>query len=115
FWRTNVTAPHPRCAAAMQGREQCPLFEPCEPAESCLGNNTCAQGYDGARCMFCARGFYRVSGECVKCSDSPWAVVIVFGLGAIAALAVAYTLNKKNINLALISIGIDYFQVLAMF
>ena len=33
------------CHADRQEREFCPFFLPCEPKSSCLGENTCAEGY----------------------------------------------------------------------
>jgi hypothetical protein len=68
-----------------------------------LGNNKCSPQYTGERCAFCAKGFYRVNGECIKCPDSPWAIVIAFSLGAMFALGGAYFLNKKNVNLAIMN------------
>ena len=34
---------------------------------------------------------------------------------AVAAAAAGYFLNKKSVNIAFLSIGVDYFQVLALF
>jgi hypothetical protein len=88
----------------------------CEPKESCLGNNTCAEGYMSDRCALCLTGkYYRMNGECVKCPNSPYTIAILFGLAGIAACVVGFLLNKKNVSLALIAIGVDYFQILSMF
>jgi hypothetical protein len=119
FWRFNVSdiaQCHPlRVNRVSEGGPGCPIFSACEPAESCLGANRCAIQYRGERCQDCADRFYRANGVCIKCPDSPWAVVIVFVVAAIAALYIASLLNSKNINLALISIGMDWAQVVAMF
>jgi VCBS repeat-containing protein len=116
WWRTDVAAPSDLCHPLRQSRARCPTFLPCEPAESCLGANVCADAYTGERCSECIKGsYYRVNGECIRCPNNPWAVVVIFVLGALVALMVAYTLNRKKVNLALISIGIDYFQIVAMF
>ena len=93
----------------------CPVFVACVPPESCLGANKCDPKYTGARCQDCAARFYRVNGNCIKCPDSPWATVVVFLLIAVFCMTMAYWLNAKNINLALISIGMDWAQVVAMF
>ncbi len=121
WWRFNSTEPvqcHPRRThRALDSTRSpgCPVFVACEPPESCLGANQCAGEYAGDRCAACAKSYYRVSGECIKCPDSPWAVVIIFCVAALAALFGAYTLNAKSVNLSLISIGMDWAQVVAMF
>jgi hypothetical protein len=128
-----------RAQRALPGGPGCPVFVACEPLESCLGANRCAVQYsncpwvyqdannnykcmepvssipDYGRCAYCANRFYRVNGECIKCPDSPWATVVVFLVIALLAMFTAHQLNNKNINLALISIGTDWAQVVAMF
>jgi sugar lactone lactonase YvrE len=128
-----------RAHRALPGGPGCPVFVACEPLESCLGANRCAVQYsncpwvyqdannnykcmepvssipDYGRCAYCANRFYRVNGECIKCPDSPWATVVVFLVIALLAMFTAHQLNNKNINLALISIGTDWAQVVAMF
>jgi hypothetical protein len=128
-----------RAKRALPGGPGCPFFVACEPLESCLGANRCAIQYsdcptnyqdpnnnykckeplnsipDYGRCAYCANRFYRVNGECIKCPDSPWATVVVFLVIALLAMFTAHQLNNKNINLALISIGTDWAQVVAMF
>ena len=99
------------------GRDVCVVA--CSPPEACLGDNYCAYGYRSVapyfRCATCDIGFYKRANECVKCPDSPWALVIGFAMLVMFGGLLAYTLNKMKINLAFISIGIDYFQVLAIF
>jgi len=98
------------------GRDVCVVA--CEPMSACLGDNVCAEGYTSKapmfRCASCARGYFRRSGECIKCPDSPWALVIGFVLLIVAGATVGFILNRKNINVAVISIGIDFFQVLGI-
>lgn len=92
---------------------------PCSPASSCIGENFCAVGYRSAapeyRCSSCAIGYYKRAGLCAECPDSPELLIIAFVLMAICAAVAAYFLNKSNIDVALVQIGIDYFQVLAIF
>jgi hypothetical protein len=99
------------------GRDVCVVA--CSPPEACLGDNVCAYGYRSVapyfRCATCDIGFYKRTNECVKCPDSPWALVIGFTMLVMVGGGLAYWLNKHKINLAFISIGIDYFQVLAIF
>jgi hypothetical protein len=104
-------------ASEYPGRDVC--IVPCDPKDSCIGDNFCAYGYRSTepmfRCSTCDVGFYRRAIDCVKCPDSPWALVIGFVLLVMAGGGLAYVLNKKKINLAFISIGVDYFQVIAIF
>jgi hypothetical protein len=99
------------------GRDVC--IVPCDPPESCIGNNLCAVGYASKpplwKCSNCDTGYYRQATGCVKCPDSPWALVIGFVLLVTAAGFLGYFMNQKNVNIAVISIGIDFFQVLAIF
>ena len=68
------------------------------------------------RCAMCTMGsHYRLSDECEKCPDNPWLTIIAIICLVIAALVGGYVLEQKRFNLAFISIGVDYFQVLAMF
>lgn len=46
--------------------------------------------------------------------DQPWLIVVVFVVVAIAAVSAGFVLNSRQANVALVSIGVDYFQVLAM-
>jgi len=119
FWRSEISNPSELCPEEHRNkiyRPVCPVFSPCEPPGSCLGDNICAEGYEGARCAQCIKGkYYRVNGECIKCPDSPIAVIISFILLAMLALVVSWALTKYNITIALISIGIDYAQVVSIF
>jgi len=99
------------------GRDVC--IVPCDPADSCLGDNHCAYGYTSKppmwRCASCDTGFYKRAGECIKCPDSPAALFIGFILLILVAGGIGFMLNKRQVNIAVISIGVDYFQVLAIF
>ena len=104
------------CPPERANRDFCPVMIPCEPAESCLGNNTCAVGYTGERCSECTVGtHYRLAGECVECPDNPELIVAGFLAAALLMCVGGYALNRKKVNLAFLSIGVDYFQVLAIF
>jgi hypothetical protein len=114
FWRSNVSVSSAE-AGTFCAKERilsrtewgCPILQPCEPPDSCLGDNTCAYGYDGPRCIYCLAGkFYRVNGECIKCPDNLILVYIFLALALAAFGAFAYFLNKRNVSLALIAIGV---------
>jgi hypothetical protein len=92
----------------------CTKWVPCEPADACLGSNTCQQQYSGVRCSDCADRYYKLAGECIQCPDCPACIAIVFLLFGIGCGVAGYILTRKKINLAVLSIGVDYFQVLAI-
>jgi uncharacterized membrane protein AbrB (regulator of aidB expression) len=60
-------------------------------------------------------GFYPTANQCVKCPDSPYALIVGFLMLVLAAAGLGFFLNKKGVNLAFVSIGVDFMQVLAMF
>jgi hypothetical protein len=97
-------------------RDLCIL--PCSPANACLQNNICAQGYISTqptyRCNSCDKGFYRLSNSCIKCPDSPIMLVVGCLLIIITLAAAGYFLNKYKVNLAFVSIAVDYFQVVSI-
>jgi hypothetical protein len=103
--------------AQYPGRDSCVVR--CDPPEACLGANQCAPEYASKapyfRCASCATGFYKRATVCVKCPDSPWALVIGFAILVIVGGGAAYSLNRMRINIAYIAIAIDYFRVLAIF
>jgi hypothetical protein len=121
-------------------RQSCPYVLACQPPESCLGNNTCAEGYvmyyeryynnkcntghitlpDGTcfapRCSLCdPTSHFRLEGECVPCPTVPWLLPVIMLVSAVCGGAFMYLLTKKGVNLAVASVGIDYFQVLSLF
>jgi hypothetical protein len=67
------------------------------------------------RCASCAKGFYRRGPECIKCPDSPYMLIVGVVLLLFCVSGLGYYLQRAKINLSLVSIGIDYFQVLAIF
>ncbi|MCP4870904.1 MAG: hypothetical protein GY898_19545, partial [Proteobacteria bacterium] len=116
WWRFNYTTPHPACHEKRQAREECPAFAPCEPKWACLGANLCSEGYTSERCSQCVQGkYYRINGECEKCPDQPWLIFVLFFLAAAVLSFAAWMLNARQVNIAFVAIGVDYFQVLALF
>lgn len=49
------------------------------------------------------------------CPDNPWILIAVFLILMICGIGFVYFLAKYNINLVLTTLGMDYFQVLALF
>eukprot|EP01138_Halocafeteria_seosinensis_P015194 gb/GECG01015507.1/.p1 GENE.gb/GECG01015507.1/~~gb/GECG01015507.1/.p1 ORF type:complete len:3818 (+),score=398.83 gb/GECG01015507.1/:1-11454(+) len=116
FWRHNVTTPESRCHELRQSRDRCPLFLPCQPSWACAGDNECSEGYTGFRCSDCVAGsHFRINGVCQKCPNHAWLLGVGLILAAMGACIGAYIINSKGIRLGAFTIGIDYFQVLALF
>ncbi len=92
-------------------------FEACAPAEACLGgvDSRCAPGYVEERCSGCDVRYYRLSGACVACPSFTLLFVFIFIAVVAVVVSIAYWLDKKRVNLAALSIGIDFVQVIAMF
>ena len=157
-------------------QDRCPDIVPCSPAESCLGNNTCATGYQwivqrceaarkltapnfcetdrdcdpdakrectlnnpehcsacmkrevngsmvgqcecraATRCTLCTAGtHYKLDGVCEECPDNPGLLLALIIAGGVFAMIGGYVLGQRNFNMAFLSIGVDYLQVLALF
>ena len=92
-----------------------PVFIPCEPRHSCEVGNKCSEGYTGGRCANCASTHHRLNGECITCPTKPWVPVFLTILAALGLLAANTYLTRKGVSLGLLSIGVDYFQILSMF
>jgi hypothetical protein len=113
-------APHPcRLDPDWQTQCACPYFLPCEPKSACLAATAymlgnCSEAYAGQRCSLCAPGHYRVTGKCEVCPKCPVCMYLIFIGAGILGATIAHYLSKKRIECAVFSIGVDYFQVLAM-
>jgi hypothetical protein len=91
----------------------------CYPTSACLGDNICATGYASTswpyRCAQCAEGYYASYGSCFACPAAPALTVVFFILVGVAAIAVGYVLNSRGVSIAYLTIGLDFFQVVALF
>ena len=56
-----------------------------------------------------------MEGKCEKCPENPALVIAGIVVALIVCCVGSYILDKRDFNLAFISIGVDYFQVLALF
>jgi hypothetical protein len=83
--------------------------------QMCYDELCCAESYRGERCALCANDYYRLGGECIICPDNPWLVAVGLILVACGCAVAGWMLQRNEINVGLLSIGIDYFQVVAMF
>ncbi|KAA0148714.1 hypothetical protein FNF29_06496 [Cafeteria roenbergensis] len=82
---------------------------------SAASASQCIGGYRGVRCAACADRFYRLEGRCEPCPELAWLMIPGFILGLLALLGVASFLQKKNVQLAGLSVGVDMMQILSVF
>ncbi|KAA0148295.1 hypothetical protein FNF31_07438 [Cafeteria roenbergensis] len=83
---------------------------------NCSDGDEQIEGYTSERCSQCVQGkYYRINGECEKCPDQPWLIFVLFFLAAAVLSFAAWMLNARQVNIAFVAIGVDYFQVLALF
>ena len=61
------------------------------------------------------KGYYRLNDECQECPDNPGLLIALMACGIIAFCVIGWWLQDKKVNVAFLSIGVDYFQVLAIF
>jgi len=104
--------PNPGAECSIKNPEQCSF---CSKKPGALyGNCTCAAG--ASRCSLCtAMTHYKINGKCERCPDNPELIIAAFVSALFLCAVGGYALNKKQFNLAFITIGWDYFQVLALF
>ena len=84
-------------------------------ARTCRGRGECDFKYAGEKCAKCAAGYYRSVGECILCPDDPWLLLVFMIVTALGVVILAHILERSNVNLGMLDIGINYFQVVAMF
>ena len=79
-------------------------------------SGTCRCSDGASRCSLCSvNTHFKINGKCQKCPDRPELVIAAFLTALLLCGIGGYILNKKEFNLAFITIGWDYFQVLAFF
>ncbi|KAI9139368.1 hypothetical protein BKA69DRAFT_1085893 [Paraphysoderma sedebokerense] len=89
------------------------VFLPCEPASACPGfsNATvCAEGYTGTRCGECSQNFYRLGGDCRKCTNNigvliTLIILLLFGAFALISLVLRYVANGWILGVATICLN----------
>ncbi len=62
----------------------------------CVPPTQCARQYAGDRCAVCSLNHYRMRGECIKCPNNAWMLILFFGLALIILAGVGYFLNKHQ-------------------
>ena len=96
----------PRCSMCTVGNRN-----PIKPS----WNESLVMEEGGFKNPYFTKGYYRLNNKCEQCPDQPGLIVALFFIGIIALCIGGWVLNKKSFNVAFISIGVDYFQVLALF
>jgi hypothetical protein len=94
--------------------EGCPYYVPCEPFEACVGENVCEEKYTGPRCTLCAKGYFKLSGVCTPCPSCHTCLILFLLLALVMGTVACWFLVKKRVNIGVLSIGVDYFQVIAV-
>lgn len=102
------------------------VFVRCTPPEACRGGDLralqngsmgtealCEAAYAGERCSECARQHYRFGGHCRPCPRNTLLFILLCAAALVGALMMAHVLLKLAINLAPLTIAVDYFQVLS--
>uniref|UniRef100_A0A7S1GCG6 IPT/TIG domain-containing protein n=1 Tax=Bicosoecida sp. CB-2014 TaxID=1486930 RepID=A0A7S1GCG6_9STRA len=94
-------------------------FVSCLPASACPGGAgpACAPEYTGEACGRCQTSprHYRLDQECLPCPNLAWLMLVGFFFVLVLLGAGGMYLNKRKVNLAAITIGIDFVQVLSVF
>ncbi|GMI27037.1 hypothetical protein TeGR_g1845, partial [Tetraparma gracilis] len=58
--------------------------------------------------------YFRQYGECAPCPSNPWMIVAILLGGMTFMGSIAYIMKKKRVSLGIVSIAIDYFQILSL-
>lgn len=61
------------------------------------------------------KGYFRLNNECQECPENPGLLIGLMALAVVAFCVAGWYLQDKKVNVAFLSIGVDYFQVLAIF
>ena len=56
----------------------------------------CDEAYTGDRCAICSLRHYRMNGECIKCPDNAWMLIVGLLLAVVVLAGVGYILHKKQ-------------------
>ena len=67
------------------------------------------------RCSHCSKGFFKLDGVCAKCPENPYVILVAILIGFLSIGLAFYVLHTKDVNTAIFSIGVDYFQIVALF
>ena len=111
----------------LSNSEDCAVCDMSGTNSTGTGTCTCSQP---RRCSLCTRpaldyfypsdptveveGFFRLDGICEECPKNPIVLFVFFFIAIFFLLIGGFILSQKEFNVAFISIGVDYFQVLSI-
>ena len=128
-----------RSGTVTSGADKAGLSSACDPRHSedcsrCVKHNneeigTCECVGGGPRCGLCRlsvtaenshdgeeyKGYFRLNDECQECPDNPALLLILMAVAVLGFCIGGWYMQDKKVNVAFLSIGVDYFQVLAIF
>jgi hypothetical protein len=110
-----LTGADNRCHIDRWNRPVCPYFVPCDPSIACIGDNMCGVGYVGKKCNKCDYGYFRSDGYCIGCPENGYLMLGMFLFGIVVVGLCLAIISWLKINIGVISIGIDYFQIIGLF
>jgi len=91
-------------------------------------NGTCECIGGAPRCGLCTqrtdfgkddernqKGYFRMNNECQQCPENPELIMILLALAIVFMCVGGWWAQTKKINISILSIGVDYFQILSIF
>jgi hypothetical protein len=94
------------------------VFVKCQIADACVGQDMCADGYEGYKCGDCSLQYYRSGSKCEKCGEM--AILIFYGCaaGLVVFLFLTFWVSYKPplvLRLASLRIGWSFIQITALY
>jgi hypothetical protein len=91
----------------------------CDPLHYTLITSPLSSRCFAPRCSLCdiseKNPHFRLDGVCVACPEIAWLLPAMMGFAALCALIGMLVLSRSKVSRHVLRIGVDYFQVLAMF
>ena len=61
------------------------------------------------------KGFFRLNNECQECPENPGLILVLLAVAVVFMCVAGWWAQTKKINISILSIGVDYFQILSIF
>ena len=65
--------------------------------------------------MIDVKGFFRLNNECQECPENPELILWLLAVAVVLMCIAGWWAQSRKINISVLSIGVDYFQVLSIF